>query len=258
MTTPLSMYSCLPGWHTFCLRIEGQPPPGKWYCPLCTQYNSQPQFGTPLPPPLHDMSLPHDHMQTPIPIRESSVASSSRSTMRNHISTRSKGKGKARAISSDEEEGEEDEEVDIEEIPKPVRGKTRPTSYRKNKGRISKTAHFPDDDPPVATPRHTKRVRVHPPSPTTSRSRRVRLHVSEDEEAKGLFDDILEVKERDTSETSILNMDKQRFERSRILVEVCIFSFSTVSVCSCLPSPRSAEAGTFGPATSHIPGIRSA
>jgi hypothetical protein len=60
--------------------------------------------------------------------------------------------------------------------------------------------------------------------------RRVRLNLGkgkEEEEVKGLFDDILTPSDRDTTHTSIFNTDKQRFERSRILPEVHIF-WSTI------------------------------
>jgi len=144
--------------------------------------------------------------------------------MHNQLNTRSKGKGKARATSIDEGDSDNGEAL-MEENPRPTRGRTRPKLSRKLKGRASKATHRLDDEPAVL--RHTKRMRVHASSPEST-VRRVRLRVGrgkeyEDDEAKGVFDDILTPEDRDTTQTSIFNMDKQRFERSRMLAEVHIF-----------------------------------
>lgn len=206
---------CDRGWHTYCLNLEEQPS-GKWYCPVCPQPNPDPQYLANLPP---GMFLLQEHMQAPATLRESSVASSSRSALHNQSKARPKGKGKARAISTDEEDSD-DGEVGVEELSRSTRGRVRPKSYKKRQGRIPGASHFSDDEPPVSSPlRHTKRVRVSVPSPVAARRpRRVRLHVgtAEDEEPKGFFDDILSISDRDTTHTSIVNMDKQRFERSRM------------------------------------------
>jgi len=45
---------------------------------------------------------------------------------------------------------------------------------------------------------------------------------SDEEPAKGLFDDILTPEDRDTSRTTIIQADKLRFERSRQGAEVSI------------------------------------
>lgn len=228
-----NLYSCPSGWHTYCLNIEGQLP-GKWYCPICLQSNPNLQFVAPPPTPLPDMLLPSEDIQTPATLRGSSVASSSQYALHNQPKTRSKGKGKARAISTDDEDSE-DKEAEVEHLSRPARGRVGPKPYKTRKGRISKAAQFSDDEPLVSSPlRHAKRMRVHAPSQVAApRLRRVRLHIGEEEEPKGYFDDILSVKDRDTVRTSIVNMDKQRFERSRILAEVHILLISTTI---CLPS----------------------
>jgi hypothetical protein len=224
ISSVFKLYQRLSGWHTYCLNLEGQPPE-KWYCPMCPQFVAEPQFTASLPQPL-DMLLSPEHTQIPVMLRESSVASSSKSAMQNQTKARSKGKGKAMVISTDDEDSD-DEEVDIEEPPKPapVRARARPKSSKKGKRRISKVIHS-DEELLVSSPRrYTKRMRIRAPSPVAgSRPRRVRLHMGtgEDEASKGIFDDILSVDDRDTTQTSIVNMDKQRFERSRRIVEVHI------------------------------------
>jgi hypothetical protein len=138
-----------------------------------------------------------------------------------------KGKGKAKAIATDESELEE-VDVEIGDTPKVTRPRGRPKSIKK--AAQLKDVHYTDEEPPASSPpRQPKRARVRERSPVAPPLPRVRLRLPshkargkerEEDEPKGFFDDILTPEERDTTKTTITNMDKQRFERSRILAEV--------------------------------------
>lgn len=190
-------------------------------------YMPQPGY---IPPSEHAHPAP----DTPQP-RASSVASSSRSVTRpqkgeSKSKAKGKGKGKAKATATDESEEDVDVEIEIEDTPKVVRPRGRPKSIRKST--IPKEAQYTDEEPPPSSPpRHPKRARVREQSPVAPPLPRVRLRLPshkargkererEEEEPKGFFDDILTPDERDTAKTSITNMDKQRFERSRVSAEV--------------------------------------
>lgn len=190
-------------------------------------YMPQPGY---IPSPEHA----HPPPDTPQP-RASSVASSSRSFAQlqkgeSKSKGKGRGKGKAKATATDESEEDVDVEIEIEDTPKVVRPRGRPKSVRKST--IPKEAQYTDEEPPPSSPpRHPKRARVREQSPVAPPLPRVRLRLPshkargkererEEEEPKGFFDDILAPDERDTTKTSITNMDKQRFERSRVSAEV--------------------------------------
>lgn len=199
------------------------PPQGRWHCPMC-------------PPPTnfepHSEVEAEDAEQACTPsIRESSIGSSRRSfviatpTRSTH---RGKGKGKAVAFSTDES----DSEVEVEAVETPIvrRGRGRPKSSKKVKGRGSRTDEVTDEEHAATPSRLPKRSRLRLHSPIAPPLPRVRLRLppqngkgkerEDDEPPKGLFDDILSVDDRDTTKTTILNSDKQHFERSRVLAEV--------------------------------------
>ncbi|KAF9466565.1 hypothetical protein BDZ94DRAFT_1288192 [Collybia nuda] len=222
---------CDRGWHMYCLIPPLQEPPtGKWHCPSCPplqlqlHYVSQPGY---CPPPEHTKTLP----DTPQP-RASSVASSSRSLahlLRSDVKSMAKGKGKGKAKAITTDESEEDPDVSVEDHPKVARIRGRPKQNRKPT--IPKEVHYTDEEvPALSPPRHSKRARVREESPIGAPLPRVRLRLPshkakgkererEEDDRKGVFDDILTPEERDTTKTSITNMDKQRFERSRMLAE---------------------------------------
>ncbi|KAJ6466597.1 hypothetical protein C8R47DRAFT_990795 [Mycena vitilis] len=181
------------GWHMDCLDppVENMPV-GKWYCPVCP-----------------------NAIETE---REASVASTSHSvaaTPRNR-----KGKGKALPDPSEEEsDGGEEEEEEEEELEEELEEEVE---------EVAAVAR------PKSRPKKRKRARVRPPTPppppkrirlTAPATPSVRLRIpkgrgrQEDEEPPGLFDEILEPGERDTSKTAITVPDKHKFERSRAVAE---------------------------------------
>ncbi|KAJ7650711.1 hypothetical protein FB45DRAFT_730073 [Roridomyces roridus] len=183
------------GWHMDCLDppVEATPS-GKWHCPLCPEL------------------LESD--------RGASIASTSRSAA---TSRGRKGKAKVQDESDDEEEEEEEEEEDEDEPAVEVERVVRPRARARGKKREN-------DGQPTTPSRPTKRIRIRPPNPPTPR---VRLHISksksrrqeeeedepEPEPLPGLFDEILPPHLRDTSQTTITPLDKQKFEQSRALAE---------------------------------------
>ena len=131
---------------------------------------------------------------------------------------------------ADPEDGE-DEDVEIDNTPvAPSKIKARP----RKSGIRQKALPSPSSDEedaaitPVRAPRRRRSTQIPttPPHPTAFR---VRLRIpgrgkgkerEEDEPANGLFDDILSLEERDTKKTTITNIDKLYFERSRVTAEV--------------------------------------
>ncbi|KAF5382131.1 hypothetical protein D9615_004309 [Tricholomella constricta] len=208
---------CDRGWHMDCMQPPIQEAPkGRWHCPKCP----------PLPPDevsydIRNIPL-HEQLPATPTIRESSVASSSRShPTKRQLKGKGKGKEKAKAPMLEDSDSEVD--VDVEATPKAPRGRGRPKKVK------SKAPQYSDDDlPPSSSPRQHKRVRVQH-SPVSHAIPRIRLRLAtqkgkgkereEEEPPKGLFDDILTEEERDTFKTSISAADKQRFERSRMIAE---------------------------------------
>lgn len=209
------------GWHMDCVHPQIQEPPnGKWHCQECPPLPLENEYA-------HlqsDVFLPQQPPATPTG-RESSVASSSRSIAPAKSPTKPRGKGKGKAkITTDSDS----EEIDIEETPVTARGRGRPKPVKKTKPRASKAAQYSDDNEPSLV--SSKRIKMQQ-SPPIQPLPRVRLRLptqkgkgkerEEDEVPKGLFDEILSAEDRDTAKTSITYSDQQRFERSRMVAEVC-------------------------------------
>ncbi|KAJ7220037.1 hypothetical protein GGX14DRAFT_354739 [Mycena pura] len=195
------------GWHMDCLDppVEGMPV-GKWYCPICPNAVESE--------------------------RETSVASTSRLAVTPKVR---KGKGKVPPTPSDDDgSGDAAEEEAIEPA-----GKAR--------GRAKGNKRVNDEQ--ASPSRSAKRIRIRPPNPPTLSSVRLRLpkeretraRRQEDEESpRGLFDEILNPEERDTTKTIITPLDKQKFERSRAFAEACLrfMAFSYTYAPPLLPRPR--------------------
>ncbi|TCD59865.1 hypothetical protein EIP91_011280 [Steccherinum ochraceum] len=179
--------------------------------------------------------------------RESSVASSSRSVPR-PIQNRSRRKGKARAITIEDSEADAEGEVEVEIEEVDVEKTPIPAATKKKRGRpfgsSTRKAPIPTKEP-TAEPEPARPVRnvrllistpvqppppVPPPSPPrptpmirlklTARTVKGKEREEEPDEAKkGMFDDLLNAEDRDTVQTTILNGDKVRFEKSRAEAE---------------------------------------
>jgi hypothetical protein len=182
-------------------------PPGKWHCPSCTHNPSGICEAVPQTPLGEEVPLQAEQ-------RESSVASTSTSEV---AQSRTPRRGKRRAATPNLSE----HNIDASESPPLHTGRTR-TLTRKAIVNSS----------PIKRPQ----LKITPPRPPESPPRRmvVRLRLpalgkgkereesSDEEPAKGLFDDILTPEDRDTSRTTIIQADKLRFERSRQGAEVSI------------------------------------
>lgn len=219
------------GWHMECLDPPiDQAPPGLWYCPAC-----------PPPPPDPELSseqflqvleanpIPASPIPPRFPVREASVASSSRSVGPNGTE-KSKKKGKARAVTTDESE------VDVEDVVTPSRPSRRKSQAKwkssENQLRSETEPDVEETAPPdSARPSKRLRVRLSSPVPSSPKPTKIRLRLparkgkeraeETDDGKKGMFDDILPPEERDIGPTSILQPDKTRFEKSRSAADVC-------------------------------------
>ncbi|TFK72958.1 hypothetical protein BDN72DRAFT_815391 [Pluteus cervinus] len=218
---------CDRGWHMDCLDPPiSETPTGRWHCPMC--------------PPI----LPEDQMeeyeaesatsppQTHTPqTRDSSVASSSKSVLPSvKIPKRARNKGKGRApveAVSDDGDGEEEEEEE-ESTPRASRGRPRIRSAKKSRGRPPKEKPQSEEEETYSSsPAKRRRIRVSSPV-QRQHLPRVRLRLpaqnkgkdrEEEEPPKGMFEDILTTEERDTSKTTITNLDRVCFDRSRRVAE---------------------------------------
>lgn len=196
-----------------CLRPPlAESPPGKWHCPICPPLIPQGMFYEP-----SQATLQQEAEQ---PVRESSVASSSRSVPYSTKETGNyHGNGKAFPV------GELGMEPQDHSSPITMKSRGKHKSYKKGRNRVVQ-GDSSDDEQPSSTPQTKRmRLRVRSPAPLP----RVRLlppnkgkgkEREDDEPPKGLFDDVLSVDERDTGKTVIELGDKNRFERSRLAAEV--------------------------------------
>lgn len=214
---------CDRGWHMYCMDppVE-EDPEGAWYCPQCVSEVPQ-QHAT-----------PYEQPSSPLPHREPSVASSSRShaaSNNSHAKARSAGKGKGKALAVITDDSELDVEVDVEReigtpiaTGRPIRNK-RPS---KRKAAQSRNEDYSEDEVTLSA-RQPKRRRTEVSSAMASTSLpRLTLRFStqqkgkgkerEDEE-KGMFDDFLLPEQRDTMKTTVDGSDRQRFDRTRQLAE---------------------------------------
>ncbi|KAG6817155.1 hypothetical protein H0H87_012116 [Tephrocybe sp. NHM501043] len=203
--------SCDRGWHMDCLDPPMQDAPtGRWHCSMC-------------PPPTFvpvDSAI-EDGPTTP-GVREASIASSSRSHLKNPKKNKVKSRGRPKAAALMGYPSDAEVEVDIDTTP--VASKLRARS-KKNKATPSKPQYFEDGLIPATSPRQ-KRTRAH--SPVSHPLPRIHLRLSqkgkerdceEEDPGKGLFDNILTEEERETSKTSITLADKIRFDQSRAIAE---------------------------------------
>ncbi|KAF8072006.1 hypothetical protein FPV67DRAFT_1483488 [Lyophyllum atratum] len=212
---------CDRGWHMDCMQppIE-HAPKGRWHCPKCPVLPPEELYYQELPPQPEQ----NRRRSTTPTIRESSVASSSRSHLAK--TRKGRGRGKAEAPTPENSDSENDVDGEMEETPKTRRGRGRP---KKVVPTPSKAPQYSDDDPPPSSPaRQHKRPRTQH-SVVSHPLPRVRLRLpsqkskgkerEEEEPPKGLFDDILTEEERDILKTSITAADKQKYDRSRAIAE---------------------------------------
>ncbi|KXN91698.1 Histone acetyltransferase KAT7, partial [Leucoagaricus sp. SymC.cos] len=232
---------CDRGWHFDCMQPPiNELPEGEWYCPPCQDAAAQGYFSaTPAPAP--EMLIDEIPI-IPLPEREASVASTSRSIP--PMTPKSRGRSRRKAPLIVEEENEEDVEVEVEDPPPtPVSTRSKQRGQTRKRGRPSKQQEIGEQEPeeeeeevdetPIPQPRSSRKrkrdreILDSSPAPIP----RVRLRLAtrnvngkgkereEQEEALGMFDGILNVGDRDTTKTMVTNHDKQLFERSRAEAE---------------------------------------
>jgi hypothetical protein len=216
--------ACDRGWHMYCMQPQlDESPPGKWFCPACTD---MPAGHCAEPDPIPALEQPPD---SDAPAREHSVASSSRAPppLDARRTRSSRRKAKTAAVESDAD-ADADADTDVDLTNTPVR---RPHATPQS---IRKSARKPR--PPVErspSPLQKRpRLKLTAPQPPLSSHKRVVLKVSakgkereespDEEIPNDIFEDILDEKDRDTARTSITNADKLRFDKSRAIAEVCI------------------------------------
>ncbi|KAL5526775.1 SAS3 [Sanghuangporus sanghuang] len=158
----------------------------------------------------------------------------------------------------EEEDGDEEEMYPVASTPK---GRAPLNNRRKSSARMRRTSEsVPDDiERPSPPPRPPKKMRltVHSPSPPPRQRHpgpgrpkmvvKLRLpgkgkgREDEDEEEpkKSIFDDFLDERECDTSKTSILSSDKERFEKARVVAESKLLPQPTIEPIdlSAIPGP---------------------
>ncbi|KAI0077895.1 hypothetical protein K474DRAFT_1661128 [Panus rudis PR-1116 ss-1] len=259
--------ACDRGWHMGCLDPPlTEEPPGNWYCPACQlPLEPEPMELIPEPEPEPELiPIPPEPEADPLDpidpailaadsaIRESSVASSSRSVLPSCTSSKSRRKGKGRAITTDDSEIDMD---GIEQTPTNRRATNKSKSRSKGKTPMrngvaleheeeegeSDVQGAPHDPTLEVQPKRT-RLRLHapapPPPPETPPQPRVRLRLPdrpkgkekerevgepEEEKKKGMFDDLLTPEDRDTTQTSITPGDKARFDKARAAADLKMY-----------------------------------
>jgi hypothetical protein len=210
------------------------PPEGAWHCPACPELIPEGQESM---NPTHQPESQSPFFTTK---REVSVASTSRSVAEVRAPTRGRGRkrGAGRGRGGVPRVPIAFENSDGEEIGTPALSKARGRIKSNAKGKARAVTLSSDEEPTVSSVRSLKRKRTHQLSPVIPLPR-VRLRLPprgkgkerEEEDPHGLFDDILGSAERDTSKTSITNLDKAYFERSRLSAEVSprILLYSLIS-----------------------------
>ncbi len=204
--------------------IEQEPPPDvNWYCPRCPPLEQQ----------VHFESLEPDFIAScpPLPIRESSVASSSRSVPRNDMVKNTK-KGKGKALVTD------DSDVEVEDEGTPVAAKGNNRRKSRPRGKLLPDGGAEAGDVTMlepSRPNKRPRLRLSSPVPPSPKPPIIRLRLpargkgkereeDPDDSKKGMFDDFLAPEDRDVADTTITNSDKLRCERSRLIADVCLTS----------------------------------
>lgn len=214
-------------------------PPGKWYCPACTQTPSgicappeEEQLAMEQAPP--EPELEHkpelESQQIEPSDGESSVTSTSRSEPQS-TTHKSRSKKKAKIKTGLMTEQESDVDVENETPVAPSRPRRKSTySSRANRDREIESLGSPST---VKRPR----LKITPPQPPhlsvklrlsqlPSGKGKAKEESSDEEPQKGMFDDYLNPEQRDTTKTIITVRDKLRFESSRKSAEViCIRIF---------------------------------
>jgi hypothetical protein len=165
-----------------------------------------------------------------------------------------KRKGKQKIIATDDSDSDVDIDEDDGGGSVVYQSRRRKKTYNKGRARGRRNS----DDEEASSPVSPKRPRLRVTSPVAPRPRmvvRIRLPAKgkgkgrEDSlgPQKGLFDDILGVDDRDTARTTVEFLDKQRFERSRLIAEV---SSPTCNVQFMYPKPiPSSDTGKTSPST---------
>ena len=206
------------------------PPEGAWHCPACPDIIPEGQEST------NSAHQPEEiKPQSPFftAKRETSIASTSRSVVQVRAPTRGRGRkrgvgrgrGGAPRVAVASENYSDGEEVETLALSR-ARGRMKSNG----KGKARSATPSSDEELTVSPIRPLKRKRTRQLSPVIPLPR-VRLRLpprgkgkgrEEEEALHGLFDEILDSAERDTSKTSITNLDKTYFERSRLSAEVSL------------------------------------
>lgn len=182
------------------------------------------------------------------------------------------------ADAEEEDGTEEDVDVDVEglddvgedgiEGAAPVlnsRSRTKSSRTNRRKGKAPVRSRPPERDearasPPPSRPRKRVRTTIRSPSPQENNRPkmvvRLKLPPGKDKgkgkaraddigtdddnfgSRKGMFDDFLSSEERDTSKTNVLNSDRDRFERSRIVADVRCFLPNKISYRTHVPQTK--------------------
>ena len=203
------------------------PPEGAWHCPACPDLIPEGQESA------NSTHQPEETKpQSPFSTsrREASVASTSRSVV--EVRAPARGRGRKRGVGRGRGGVPRipivSENSDGEEMETPALSRARGRIKSNAKGKARAVTLSSDEEPTVSSIRSLKRKRIRQLSPVTPLPR-VRLRLpprgkgkgrEDEEDPHGLFDDILSSPERDTSKTSITNLDKTYFERSRLTAEV--------------------------------------
>ncbi|KAG7089863.1 hypothetical protein E1B28_011507 [Marasmius oreades] len=209
---------CDRGWHMDCLDppLE-EPPTGRWSCPQCPPVD---EFEVEDQGPEED-DMVDDTNSTDEPIRGASVASTSCSHVpppqpRKRPKTK---RGRARRPRFRPDSELEEPELEVRTPARRGRPpKVATQSPKKRNGRLI-LEDSEDEDVLQSSSRQSKRIRISAPSIPRVRLRLGKGKEREDEESKGMFDDFLGEMERDTTSTTITNVDLQRFQRSRDIAE---------------------------------------
>lgn len=222
-------------------------PPGQWNCPMCPlpspqQVVEEEQPQEPEPPIEQQPRPPSPEIPIDPALREASVASSSRSVSRASDPKKAR-KGKAKAATPVDSEPEV-AELKVGRSPSTPKRPSKSRSRWKGKApmkelpevieEVDEAVDAEVDEAESSRPFKKMRLRLGSPAPPPSPPKvtpviRLRLpprgkgkeREEEPEDVKkGMFDDLLSPEDRDVSQTTIKEFDKQRFERSRISGDV--------------------------------------
>lgn len=184
-------------------------PPGQWHCPLCPPLD--------MLPPNSDSSLAQHGPFLPVgldgyvarPDPDGPISGPPGTDPEMNVQVDNSSTDKSTDSDSD---SDSDETVSAPTV-------RRPQSVKKKRPAQRATE--------AQTPRPAKRMRIKMRSPPVPLIVRLRLPPKgkgkerEDDTEHNVFEDILPPAERDTSKTTIDNLDRARFEKSRLASEVC-------------------------------------